>query len=81
MNPSSLLFSPLLSQRIQLLHYLEEFSNNLVSKTKALESQLDSLIFDAKATDVQVHDTFNEFLMLSNNQFIENVSFDSLYDR
>jgi len=29
-------------------------------------------MFDVKATDTKLHNTFNEFLMLSNSQFIEN---------
>jgi WASH complex subunit FAM21 len=52
---------------------LEEFSQKLITKTKDLETLVDSLVFEIKATDVKVHNTFNEFLMLSNTQFIENV--------
>eukprot|EP01114_Cavostelium_apophysatum_P012655 TRINITY_DN2885_c0_g1_i4.p1 TRINITY_DN2885_c0_g1~~TRINITY_DN2885_c0_g1_i4.p1 ORF type:complete len:1256 (-),score=484.30 TRINITY_DN2885_c0_g1_i4:54-3821(-) len=55
-----------------LSHYLQEFSAKILQKTKDIESQVDSLLFETKATDVRVHNAFNEFLMLSNKQFIEN---------
>jgi len=59
-----------------LLHYLQEFSNRILSRTKDLESQVDALVFETKAADVKVHNTFNEFLQLSNSQFIENRVYD-----
>jgi WASH complex subunit FAM21 len=58
----------------QLYHYLEEFSSKLLARTKDIETQVDSLVFETKATHVRVHNTFNEFLMLANKQFVENVS-------
>jgi len=55
-----------------LMRYLQDFSGRILSKTKDIESQVDSLVFDTKSTDIKVHNAFNEFLMLSNSQFIEN---------
>lgn len=45
----------------------------MLSKTHEIEKQMDSLIRDTKATDSCLHSVFNDFLMLSNTQFIENV--------
>lgn len=47
----------------------------MLSKTHEIEKQLDSLIRDTKATDSRLHTVFNDFLMLSNTQFIENVTY------
>lgn len=35
---------------------------------------MDGLISETKAADCRLHNVFNDFLMLSNTQFIENVS-------
>uniref|UniRef100_A0A8C6S3L8 Uncharacterized protein n=1 Tax=Neogobius melanostomus TaxID=47308 RepID=A0A8C6S3L8_9GOBI len=51
---------------------LQDFSQRMLSKTHEIEKQLDGLIRDAKATDSCLHSVFNDFLMLSNTQFIEN---------
>jgi len=59
-----------------LLHYLEEFSNKIINRTKDLESEVDTLVFDSKSADIKVHNTFNEFLMLANTQFVENRVYD-----
>eukprot|EP01118_Nematostelium_gracile_P013619 TRINITY_DN5167_c0_g1_i1.p1 TRINITY_DN5167_c0_g1~~TRINITY_DN5167_c0_g1_i1.p1 ORF type:complete len:363 (-),score=130.82 TRINITY_DN5167_c0_g1_i1:118-1155(-) len=55
-----------------LLHFLEDFSSRLMSRTKDLENQVDSLVYDSISMEIKVHNTFNEFLMLSNTQFVEN---------
>lgn len=34
---------------------------------------MDDLLYEAKSADLKLRNTFNEFLMLSNSQFIENV--------
>lgn len=47
----------------------------MLSKTHEIEKQLDSLIRDTKAADSCLHSVFNDFLMLSNTQFIENVMY------
>lgn len=49
----------------------------MLSKTHEIEKQLDSLIRDTKATDSRLHSVFNDFLMLSNTQFIENVMYNT----
>ncbi|XP_035387645.1 WASH complex subunit 2 isoform X2 [Electrophorus electricus] len=55
---------------------LQDFSQRMLSKTHEIEKQLDGLIRDTKATDSCLHTVFNDFLMLSNTQFIENRVYD-----
>ncbi|KAM8924532.1 WASH complex subunit 2A-like [Pelodytes ibericus] len=59
-----------------LLNFLREFSQQTISRTHEIEKQLDGLIRETKATDCRVHNVFNDFLMLSNTQFIENRVYD-----
>ncbi|KAM3606773.1 uncharacterized protein V6R79_022982 [Siganus canaliculatus] len=59
-----------------LFLFLQDFSQRMLSKTHEIEKQLDSLISDTKATDSCLHSVFNDFLMLSNTQFIENRVYD-----
>ncbi|TTG62689.1 WASH complex subunit 2 [Bagarius yarrelli] len=59
-----------------LFLYLQNFSQWMLSKTHEIEKQLDGLIQDTKATDSCLHNVFNDFLMLSNVQFIENRVYD-----
>ncbi|XP_008427837.1 WASH complex subunit FAM21C isoform X7 [Poecilia reticulata] len=59
-----------------LFLFLQDFSQRMLSKTHEIEKQLDSLIRDTKATDSHLHSVFNDFLMLSNTQFIENRVYD-----
>eukprot|EP01117_Protostelium_nocturnum_P007292 TRINITY_DN260_c1_g1_i1.p1 TRINITY_DN260_c1_g1~~TRINITY_DN260_c1_g1_i1.p1 ORF type:complete len:1044 (-),score=442.88 TRINITY_DN260_c1_g1_i1:79-3210(-) len=61
-----------LASDVGLIQYLENFSSRLIGRTKELEGQVDGLVFESKSTQIRVHNTFNEFLMLSNNQFVEN---------
>eukprot|EP00057_Strongylocentrotus_purpuratus_P026229 XP_011680703.1 PREDICTED: WASH complex subunit FAM21-like [Strongylocentrotus purpuratus] len=63
-----------------LLLYLQEFSQKMMSKTSDLEKRMDSLVHDAKSADSRVHNTFNDFLMLANTQFIENRVYDDSED-
>lgn len=56
--------------------FLQDFSQRMLSRTHEIEKQLDSLIRDTKATDSCLHSVFNDFLMLSNTQFIENRVYD-----
>uniref|UniRef100_A0A8C7X5A0 FAM21/CAPZIP domain-containing protein n=1 Tax=Oryzias sinensis TaxID=183150 RepID=A0A8C7X5A0_9TELE len=63
-----------------LFLYLQDFSQKMLSKTHEIEKQLDSLIRDTKATDSRLHSVFNDFLMLSNTQFIENRVYDEEVD-
>ena len=60
--------------RCQLLELLKKFSTNFETRSRALLDSLHELEFDATATQVSVHNTLNQFLLLSNTQFIENVS-------
>ncbi|XP_068183938.1 WASH complex subunit 2 isoform X2 [Antennarius striatus] len=59
-----------------LFLFLQDFSQRMLSKTHEIEKQLDSLIRDTKATDSCLQSVFNDFLMLSNTQFIENRVYD-----
>ncbi|KAJ4948445.1 hypothetical protein JOQ06_019979 [Pogonophryne albipinna] len=59
-----------------LFLFLQDFSQRMLSKTHDIEKQLDSLIRDTKNTDSCLHSVFNDFLMLSNTQFIENRVYD-----
>ncbi|XP_056148378.1 WASH complex subunit 2 isoform X3 [Lampris incognitus] len=59
-----------------LFLFLQDFSQRMLSKTHEIEKQLDGLIRDTKATDSCLHSVFNDFLMLSNTQFIENRVYD-----
>ena len=59
---------------VQLLLYLKKFSSNIISRTTELEKQVDALATETKGTDTRMNNVFNDFLMLSNIQFVENVS-------
>jgi len=59
-----------------LLKYLAEVSTNLIKRTKELEGNVYALATEAKSVNVKLHNTFNQFLMLSNTQFIENRVYD-----
>lgn len=59
-----------------LLLFLQDFSQRMLSRTHEIEKQLDGLIQNTKATDSRLHNVFNDFLMLSNIQFIENRVYD-----
>ncbi len=58
-----------------MLHYLKQFSSNLIARTKEVETEVDSLVTATKAADIKLHNTFNEFLLLANSQYIENVCY------
>lgn len=84
--PSQLLLSSVLSlytppppppplPPLQMLLYLKEFSQKMVGKTHEIERQVDTLVGEARATDTRVNNVYNDFLMLSNIQFVESVSF------
>ncbi|KAI5154061.1 Wash Complex Subunit 2C [Manis pentadactyla] len=55
-----------------LLQLMQEFSQQTISRTHEIKKQVDGLIRETKATDCRLHNVFNDFLMLSNTQFIEN---------
>nr|XP_020015700.1 WASH complex subunit FAM21A-like isoform X3 [Castor canadensis] len=56
--------------------FLQEFSQQTISRTHEIKKQVDGLIRETKATDCRLHNVFNDFLMLSNTQFIENRVYD-----
>uniref|UniRef100_A0A670YMD8 Uncharacterized protein n=1 Tax=Pseudonaja textilis TaxID=8673 RepID=A0A670YMD8_PSETE len=62
-----------------LLQFLQEFSQQTISRTHEIKKQMDRLIHETKSIDCRLHNVFNGFLMLSNMQFIENVSVLLLY--
>ena len=68
------LTSPTTPPPPQMLLYLKEFSQHMVSKTHEIEKQVDTLVGEARATDTRVNNVYNDFLMLSNIQFVESVS-------
>jgi hypothetical protein len=53
---------------------LAGFSLRLREKTRDLVDMVENLSNDVDHADVRLRNTFNEFLMLGNTQFIENVS-------
>lgn len=57
-----------------MLLYLKEFSQRMVSRTHEIEKQVDTLVSEAQCTDTRVNNVYNDFLMLSNIQFVESVS-------
>ena len=59
---------------LQLLLYLKQFSSNIISRTTELEKQVNTLSTETKGTDTRMNNMFNDFLMLSNIQFVESVS-------
>uniref|UniRef100_A0A8C2U5L9 WASH complex subunit 2C n=1 Tax=Coturnix japonica TaxID=93934 RepID=A0A8C2U5L9_COTJA len=59
-----------------LLRFLQEFSQQTISRTHEIKKQVDGLINETKAADCRLHNVFNDFLMLSNTQFIENRVYD-----
>ena len=59
-----------------LLLYMQEFSQNMLSQTHSMEQKVDGLVHETKGISAKVHNTFNDFLMLSNTQFIENRVYD-----
>ena len=63
-----------------MLLYLKEFSQHMVSKTHEIERQVDTLVSEARATDTRVNNVYNDFLMLSNIQFVESVSVSCAYE-
>lgn len=59
----------------KLLEYLQQFSAGVTDRTKSFAEKVDDLAFDVVDSEVSLKNTFNEFLMLGNSQFIENVRF------
>jgi hypothetical protein len=59
----------------KLLEALQKFSQNIDERATECVKKVDSLGFDAAEAEVGLRNIFNEFLMLGNSQFIENVNF------
>jgi len=57
----------------KLLEALKKFSASLGDKTQALVGKVDELSTDTVEVECKLRNTFNDFLMLADSQFIENV--------
>jgi WASH complex subunit FAM21 len=57
-----------------LLESLKSFSDNLEKRASLIVQNLDDLNFETVEVECNLKNTFNEFLMLADTQFIENVS-------
>eukprot|EP01036_Dinobryon_divergens_P029459 gene29459-38557_t len=55
-----------------LLEHLQDISKIIQTRSNTLIQQLERLDFDLSDMDVGLRNTFNDFLMLGNTQFIEN---------
>ncbi len=62
-----------LQSDINLLGYLNSVSKSFRVKSDSLTLKLQDLTGDVNIADVKLRNTFNDFLMLANTQFIENV--------
>ncbi|KAI9910362.1 hypothetical protein PsorP6_010974 [Peronosclerospora sorghi] len=60
----------------ELHTYLQRYSTEFFARTKDLENQMRDLAAETDAAHVRLKNTLNEFLMLSNNQFVENRVYD-----
>jgi WASH complex subunit FAM21 len=58
----------------KLLESLKLFSDNLNKRASLLVQNLDNLNYETVDAECNLRNTFNEFLMLADTQFIENVS-------
>ena len=59
-----------------LIHVIKGMSANVKARMKQVSDDIDDVVFEVKATDAFVHNTFNKFLMLSQMQFVENRVYD-----
>uniref|UniRef100_K3WFI5 FAM21/CAPZIP domain-containing protein n=1 Tax=Globisporangium ultimum (strain ATCC 200006 / CBS 805.95 / DAOM BR144) TaxID=431595 RepID=K3WFI5_GLOUD len=60
----------------ELHGFLKQYSSELFARTKHLEDTVRDIAMDADSASVRLMNTFNQFLMLSNSQFIENRVYD-----
>lgn len=67
-----------LASDCKLLEYLQGYASGLTDKTKEFVDKVEELTFDVAESEVCLRNTFNEFLMLGNSQFIENVSLNGI---
>lgn len=68
-----------LSSDQKLLETLQSFSNLIAERSQSCIKKVDELGFEVSESEVSLRNTFNEFLMLGNTQFIENVSVTTTY--
>ncbi|VDI07539.1 WASH complex subunit FAM21, partial [Mytilus galloprovincialis] len=59
-----------------LLHHLQDFSQQMISRVHEIGKEVDGLLHETKMTGVRVHNVFNDFIMLANTQFVENRVYD-----
>ena len=64
----------------KLLAALGKFSTSLGEKTQSLVGKVDELSSDTVEVECKLRNTFNDFLMLADTQFIENVRFHRMSD-
>ena len=57
----------------KLLEALKRFSASVNDKTQSLIGRVDSLTSETVQVECHLRNTFNEFLILADTQFIENV--------
>ncbi len=58
-----------------LLNLLRNFSVRLSDRTRNIVTNIETVSCDAIESETRLRNTLNEFLALSNTQFMENVSF------
>lgn len=63
-----------LASDIALLEALRNYSARFGEKTKDLVGKIEDLSSNVIESETKLRNTFNEFMMLSNTQFIESVS-------
>jgi hypothetical protein len=59
----------------KLLEAIQKFSTQVIDQARNCTKVVNELGYDVTASEVTLRNTFNEFLMLGNNQFMENVFF------
>lgn len=62
-----------LASDCKLLNYLQQFSNEITNHIKESSNHINQLSFDINDSETNLKNTFNEFIMLGDTQFIENV--------
>lgn len=59
----------------KLLELLQKITSDFTDHAQACITKVDQLGFAVSESEIGLRNTFNEFLMLGNSQFIENVRF------
>lgn len=57
----------------KLLEALQSLSRTFMDQSQACVSKVNELSYEVTSSEISLRNTFNEFLMLGNTQFIENV--------